>query len=80
MAKNQTILTHMSFKGGSSKTCLNLNFVQQFCFNYPDKKVLFIDADPQSNASVFLLGEDVIQSDVYTKMLYNQMFIQLKMG
>lgn len=66
MAKNQTILTHMSFKGGSSKTCLNLNFVQQFCFNYPDKKVLFIDADPQSNASVFLLGEDVIQSDVYT--------------
>lgn len=66
MAKNQTILTHMSFKGGSSKTCLNLNFIQQFCFNYPDKKVLFIDADPQSNASVFLLGEDVIQSDVYT--------------
>ncbi|MEF9992345.1 MAG: ParA family protein [Romboutsia sp.] len=66
MAKNQTILTHMSFKGGSSKTCLNLNFIQQFCFNYPDKKVLFIDADPQSNASVFLLGEEVIQSDIYT--------------
>lgn len=66
MPKNQTILTHMSFKGGSSKTCLNLNFIQQFCFNYPDKKVLFIDADPQSNASVFLLGEDVIQSDIYT--------------
>lgn len=66
MSKNQTILTHMSFKGGSSKTCLNLNFIQQFCFNYPDKKVLFIDADPQSNASVFLLGEDVIQSDIYT--------------
>lgn len=66
MAKNQTILTHMSFKGGSSKTCLNLNFIQQFCFDYPDKKVLFIDADPQSNASVFLLGEEVIQSDIYT--------------
>lgn len=66
MAKNQTILTHMSFKGGSSKTCLNLNFIQQFCFNYSDKKVLFIDADPQSNASVFLLGEEVIQSDIYT--------------
>lgn len=66
MSKNQTILTHMSFKGGSSKTCLNLNFVQQFCFNYPNSKVLFIDADPQSNASVFLLGEEVIQSDVYT--------------
>lgn len=66
MSENQTILTHMSFKGGSSKTCLNLNFVQQFCFNYPDKKILFIDADPQSNASVFLLGEDIIQADVYT--------------
>ncbi|MGL5749359.1 MAG: ParA family protein, partial [Paraclostridium sp.] len=59
-------LTHMSFKGGSSKTCLNLNFIQQFCFDYPDKKVLFIDADPQSNASVFLLGEEVIQADIYT--------------
>jgi cellulose biosynthesis protein BcsQ len=66
MAKNQTILTHMSFKGGSSKTCLNLNFIQQFCFDYPNKKVLFVDADPQSNASVFLLGEEVIQSDIYT--------------
>lgn len=66
MAKNQTILTHMSFKGGSSKTCLNLNFIQQFCFDYPDKKVLFIDGDPQSNASVFLLGEEVIESDIYT--------------
>lgn len=66
MSKNQTILTHMSFKGGSSKTCLNLNFTQQFCYNYPNKKVLFIDADPQSNASVFLLGEEVIQSEIYT--------------
>ncbi|GKZ04025.1 hypothetical protein ANS017_31680 [Paraclostridium bifermentans] len=66
MAKNQTILTHMSFKGGSSKTCLNLNFIHQFCTNYPNKKVLFIDADPQSNASVFLLGEEVIQSNIYT--------------
>ncbi|GAA0715683.1 AAA family ATPase [Paraclostridium ghonii] len=66
MAKNQTILTHMSFKGGSSKTCLNLNFIYQFCTNYPNKKVLFIDADPQSNASVFLLGEEVIQSNIYT--------------
>ena len=66
MANNQTILTHMSFKGGSSKTCLNLNFIYQFCENYPDKKVLFIDADPQSNASVFLLGEDVIESSIYT--------------
>lgn len=66
MAKNQTILTHMSFKGGSSKTCLNLNFIHQFCTNYPHKKVLFIDADPQSNASVFLLGEEVIQSNIYT--------------
>lgn len=66
MAKNQTILTHMSFKGGSSKTCLNLNFTHQFCTNSPDKKVLFIYADSQSNASVFLLGEEVIQSDIYT--------------
>lgn len=66
MSKNQTILTHMSFKGGSSKTTLNLNFVMEFCKIYKDKKVLFIDSDPQSNSSIFLLGEEVINSDIYT--------------
>lgn len=66
MANNQTILSHMSFKGGSSKTCLNLNFIYQFCKNYPDKKVLFIYEDPQSNASVFLLREGVIEYNRYT--------------
>ncbi|MFI3210150.1 MAG: ParA family protein [Peptostreptococcaceae bacterium] len=62
----QNIITHMSFKGGSSKTCLNLNFTFEYLNTFKDKKVLFIDADPQSNASIFLLGEEVIESNVYT--------------
>lgn len=66
MDKKQTILTHMSFKGGSSKTCLNLTFTLQFCSNYPNKKVLFIDADPQANATTFLFGDEYIEQSLYT--------------
>ena len=66
MDKKQTILTHMSFKGGSSKTCLNLSLALQYCSNYPEKRVLFIDADPQSNATTFIFGEEQIEENLYT--------------
>ena len=66
MNTKQTILTHFNFKGGSSKTCLNLSFALQYCANYPDKRVLFIDADAQSNATRFILGSKYIRKNLYT--------------
>ena len=57
-----TILTHMSFKGGAGKTTLNINFALEYCALNKDKKVLFIDADPQSNATNKLLkNKDLIK-------------------
>lgn len=56
------IITHMSFKGGAGKTTLNINFALEYCALNKDKKVLFIDADPQSNATNKLLrNKDLIK-------------------
>ena len=64
--ENLKMLTHMSFKGGTGKTNLNLNLAMEYCSIYPDRRVLFIDADPQANASVFVLGEGVLRANINT--------------
>lgn len=55
------ILTHMNFKGGSSKTTLNLNFCLEFCHQFKDAKVLYIDADPQANSTKKLVNKSNIK-------------------
>ncbi|MCX7998166.1 MAG: AAA family ATPase [Leptospiraceae bacterium] len=52
----------LNFKGGVGKTTLSVNFASGLANTYSKKlgrnfRVLVIDADPQSNASVFMLGE-----------------------
>lgn len=56
------VICILNFKGGVGKTTLSVNFAAGLANTYSKKldrnfRVLLIDADPQSNASVFMLGE-----------------------
>ena len=48
-------IAFINFKGGVAKTTLAVNFASALAKG--EKKVLLVDLDPQSNASLWLLGD-----------------------
>jgi chromosome partitioning protein len=56
MSRSGKIISVMNFKGGVGKTTLSVNFAACLAKEY-GKEALLVDLDPQSNASIWLLGE-----------------------
>lgn len=54
-----TSIAFFNNKGGVGKTTLVCNLASYFALE-ENKKVLVIDADPQSNASIYMWGEDAV--------------------
>jgi chromosome partitioning protein len=52
------VVSIINLKGGVGKTTLTVALADFTAVNFPGKKVLVIDLDPQSNTSVALLGEE----------------------
>jgi cellulose biosynthesis protein BcsQ len=61
----QEALTIFNNKGGVGKTTFLCNLASRIAVNF-DKKVLVVDADPQCNATIYLLQEHRI-SELYEK-------------
>ncbi|AGL03906.1 ParA family protein [Desulfoscipio gibsoniae] len=59
------VVSFFNNKGGVGKTTLSINIASFIAFKY-QKKVLFIDADPQSNSTQNILNDDY-RDDVYKK-------------
>jgi len=67
------IYSLVNLKGGVGKTTLAVNIAAGLA-NYPRPegiafRVLLIDADPQSNASIYMLGEDYWRKEIYSKLV-----------
>ncbi|MHB8919245.1 MAG: ParA family protein, partial [Desulfocucumaceae bacterium] len=59
------MITFFNNKGGVGKTTLSIN-IASFIATKHQKKVLFVDADPQSNSTQNILNDD-LREDVYKK-------------
>lgn len=68
------VISFFNNKGGVGKTTLSIN-IASYIAKYKGKKILFIDADPQSNSTQMilndLLSENVYKSDSEYDTLYN---------
>jgi chromosome partitioning protein len=53
------IIAIVNQKGGSGKTTTSINLATGFAREYPNKRVLLIDLDPQANATAAILGMKV---------------------
>ncbi len=52
------VISFVNYKGGVGKTTLAVEISTSLAYHY-NKKVLLIDADPQTNATFYLMDEDV---------------------
>lgn len=55
-------------KGGVGKSYLAFQLACEYAFQHPDRKVLVVDACPQANASVMLLGGAVVGESVLSQL------------
>ncbi|HMV76319.1 MAG TPA: ParA family protein [Leptospiraceae bacterium] len=67
------IYSLVNLKGGVGKTTLAVNIAAGLA-NFPRPEgipfnVLLIDADPQSNASIYMLGEEYWRKEIYSKLV-----------